>query len=113
MNSKIKHLFTNEIIKAFAKQGYTGDKEMSEIKIICKLFNPCGIGSWFLYEHVEEDLYMAFCLLDDPSYAEIGTISLNELVALKLPFGLGIERDIHFPTGEKTLKEIYDKVKGR
>lgn len=113
MNSKFKHLFTNEIIRAFAKQGYTGDKEMSEIKIICKLFNPCGIGTWFLYEHVEEDIYMAFCLLDDPSCAEIGTISLNELVALKLPFGLGIERDIYFHSGEKTLNQIWDEVKKR
>ena len=111
MNSQFKNLIPNSILKAFAEQGYTGNKQMSEIKIICKLFNPCGAGTWWLYEHVEEDVYMAFCLLDDPTYAEIGTISLLEMKALRLPFGLGIERDIHFPTGEKTLKQIWDKVK--
>lgn len=113
MNSKIKNLIPESIKQAFAKQGYTGDKEMSDIKIICKLFNPCGVGTWWLYEHIEEDIFMAFCLLDDPSYAEIGTISLEEMIALKLPFGLSIERDIHFPTGEKTLKQIWDSVKKR
>ena len=113
MNDKLKKLIPSFIEKAFAAQGYTGDKSMSEIKIICKLFNPCGMATWWIYEHIEEDIYMAFCLLNDPAYAEIGTISLEELANVKLPLGLSIERDIHFPVGEKTLKEVWDEVKGR
>lgn len=108
---KIETLFTEQIQEAFKQQGYTGDKSMAEIKVVCKLFNPCGVGTWWLYEHVEGDIYMAFCLLGNSQDAEIGAISLNELLSLKLPFGLSIERDIHFTPFEKTLREIYDQVK--
>lgn len=113
MNHKIKKLLPDTIQKAFIEQGYTGGKSMNEIKIICKLFNPVGVGTWWLYEHVEEDIYMAFCLLHDKEFAEIGTISIEELTALKLPLGLSIERDIHFEIGEKTLQQIWNEVKRR
>jgi hypothetical protein len=113
MNPKIKKLLPPFIQEAFGKQGYTGDKQMNEIKIICKLFNPCGVGTFWLYEHVEDDIYMGFCLLNDPSFAEIGTVSLDELTALKLPLGLSIERDLHFHVGEKTLEQVWNEVKGR
>lgn len=104
-------LITKAIEKAFQKQGYCGDKQMSEIKIVCKLFNPVGADTWYLYEHVENDIYMAFVTLGDPDCAEIGTISLNELESLRLPFGLKIERDRYFDPLSRTLKEVYDKVK--
>lgn len=109
----IDKLIPKKIEAAFQAQGYTGDKSMWQIKIICKLFNPVGAGTWWLYEHVEEDIYMAFCCLGNPQDAEIGTISVNEMLALKLPFGLSIERDLYFEPGEKTLKKVYDEVKNK
>lgn len=109
----IDKLIPKGIQEAFQKQGYTGNKKMSDIKIICKLFNPCGTGTWWLYEHVEEDIYMAFCLLHNPQDAEIGTISLDEMLALRLPMGLTIEIDLCFKPGEMTLKQVFDEVKQR
>lgn len=103
-------LITKELQEAFKKQGYVGDKSFKDIPVICKLFNPMGAGTWWLYEHVEDDIYMAYCLLDDPTFAECGTISINEMKALRLPFGLGIERDICFEIGQKTLQEVIDEV---
>lgn len=113
MNTEINKLFGKDVLKAFEEQGYTGDKNMSQIKIVCKLFNPIGVGTWWLYEHIEEDIYMAFCLLSDPSDAEIGSISLDEMMAVKLPLGLKIERDKSFQPFSKTLEEVYNEIKGR
>lgn len=110
---KMKKLIPDTLKKAFEKQGYMGDKKMEEIPIICKLFNPIGTGTWWLYEHVEDDIYMCFALLDSPMFAEIGTVSLRELASLQLPLGLSIERDKFFDVGEKTLQEVWDEVKGK
>lgn len=104
-------LITKEIEKAFEKQGSTAEMDMDEIKIICKLFNPVGAETWYLYEKEDSDVYWCFVNLGDPTYAECGTVSLNELKSLTLPLGLKIERDRHFPIGKYTLKEVYDKIK--
>lgn len=105
-------LITKEIEAAFQKQGDTSEKGMAEIQIICKLFNPAGAGTWWLYEDLGDGIYMAFALLDSPMFAEIGTINIDEMKALKLPFGLGIERDTSVKPFQLNLKEVYDKVKG-
>jgi len=104
-------IITKAIEKAFEKQGDTSQLSMSNIKIVMKLFNPCGAGTWYLYEHLEDDIYMCFANLDDPEMAECGTVSMSELMSLRLPFGLKIERDMHFEPLSITLKEVYDKIK--
>ena len=61
-------------------------------------FNPCGAGTWLLSEldpeHPEE---CGFGLADlGFGTPESGSIGLLELTEYRGPFGLGIERDIHF-----------------
>jgi hypothetical protein len=104
-------IITKAIEAAFAKQGKTSQKSMSEIKIVMKLFNPIGAGTWYIYEHIEDDIYMCFANLGDPMMAEMGTVSLDELMSLRLPMGLHIERDMHFDPLSRTLKDVYDKIK--
>ena len=104
-------IFTKPIEKAFEKQGDTSQKEMKDIFIIMKLFNPCGAGTWYLYEKLDDDVYMCFANLGDPMMAEIGTVSMNEILSYRGMFGLGIERDMHFEPMKMTLREVYDKVK--
>lgn len=104
-------LITKAIEAAFAKQGDTSQKSMADIMIVAKYFNPMGAGTWYLYEHLEDDIYMGFVTLGYPEDAECGTVSMTELQELRLPFGLGIERDMHFDPLSMTLKEVYDKVK--
>ena len=59
-----------------------------------KFFNPFGIGTWLATE-LDEDGDILFGLAD-LGYPELGSFSLEELSSLRLPFGLGIERDILF-----------------
>ena len=64
---------------------------------VVKLFNPCGAATWLLSEIDPEDQDIAFGLADlGMDCAELGSVSLAELQSIRLPFGLGIERDLHF-----------------
>ena len=104
-------LITKAIEAAFAKQGDTSQKEMSEIKIVMKLFGG-GAFSWYIYEKLDDDIYMAFVNLGDPEMSECGTISMSEIEAVKFPpFGMGVERDMYFEPLSRTLKDVYDTVK--
>ena len=99
-------ILTKEIIKAFAKQGYTGDKSAKDIKIVMKLFNPSGAGTWYLYEKEDEDTYWGYVNLGDIVNAECGTVSMSELMAYRGRFGLGIERDKFFEPLSMSLEEV-------
>lgn len=104
-------IITKKIEMAFTKQGYTGNMTSDRIKIIMKLFNPAGAGTWYLYEKEDDDTYWGFVNLGDPICAECGRVSMSELMSLRLPYGLKIERDLHFEPMSKTLKEVMDIVK--
>jgi hypothetical protein len=103
-------ILTKEIIKAFAKQGYTGDKSAKDIKIVMKLFNPSGAGTWYLYEKEDEDVYWGYVNLGDIDNAECGTVSMSELMNFRGRFGLGIERDKFFEPLSMSLEEVMDIV---
>jgi hypothetical protein len=104
-------LITKKIEQAFEKQGYCGNKSMKDIKIVLKLFGG-GAFTWYLYEKVDDDIYMAFVNLGDPEMAEIGTVSMSELEGIKFPpFELGIERDMYFEPLSMSLEDVYNKVK--
>ena len=104
-------ILTSEILKAFAKQGRTGNKSAKDIKIVMKLFNPVGAGTWYLYEKEDDDIYWGFVNLGDIDCAECGTVSMNELMAFRGRFGLGIERDMHFKPLSMSLEEVINIVK--
>ena len=103
-------ILTSEILKAFAKQGKTGNKSAKDIKVVMKLFNPSGAGTWYLYEKEDEDIYWGFVNLGDYQMSECGTVSMTELMAYRGMFGLGIERDMHFEPLSMSLKEVMDIV---
>lgn len=69
-----------------------------KFKAELKLFNPTGMGTWYISE-LDPETNVAFGLCDLHE-AEFGYISLDELEAIKLPFGLGIERDKFFQPKE-------------
>jgi hypothetical protein len=61
---------------------------------VVKFFNPIGVGTWLATELDEDgDTLYGLADLGEP---ECGSFSLGEMAALRLPFGLGIERDILF-----------------
>lgn len=64
---------------------------------VVKFFNPLGEGVWLATE-LDADGDTLFGLADI-GYPELGSFSLEELTSIRLPFGMGIERDILF-TGD-------------
>lgn len=63
---------------------------------VLKLFNPTGPGTWLITE-IDPDGDTMFGLCDlDMDCVELGSVSLRELTSVTLPFGLTIERDVHF-----------------
>lgn len=103
-------IITKEIEQAFQKQGKTGRMSAKDIKIVLKLFNPTGAGTWYLYEKEDEDIYWGFVNLGCSYEAECGTVSMSELMAFKGRFGLGIERDMHFKPLSMSLAEVQEIV---
>ncbi|MDX8500867.1 DUF2958 domain-containing protein [Mesorhizobium sp. VK4C] len=63
---------------------------------VVKFFNPLGEGVWLATE-LDADGDTLFGLAD-LGWPELGSFSLEELTSVRLPFGMGIERDIHFAT---------------
>lgn len=64
---------------------------------VVKFFNPLGAGVW-LGAELDEDGDIMFGLADI-GYPELGYWSLSEMQSVRLPFGMGIERDLLF-TGD-------------
>ncbi|MDT9598618.1 DUF2958 domain-containing protein [Sphingosinicella rhizophila] len=63
---------------------------------ILKLFNPLGAATWLATELADDDDTL-FGLADlGFGCPEMGSFSLSEITAVRLPFGLSIERDIAF-----------------
>ena len=72
-----------------------------EFKAVLKLFNPTGLGTWYLSElDPETNVAFGLCHITDKEY---GYVDLNELENFKGALGLGIERDKFFTP--KTLEE--------
>ncbi|MGE0502528.1 MAG: DUF2958 domain-containing protein [Rhizobiaceae bacterium] len=63
---------------------------------VVKFFNPIGAGTWLSTE-LDADGDTLFGLADlGFGSPEIGSFSLSELISVRLPFGMGIKRDILF-----------------
>ena len=75
-----------------------GTRRGADHKPVVKWFNPCGSGTWLVSElDPEYPDECAFGLADlGFGTPELGSIGLLELTEYRGPFGLGIERDIHF-----------------
>ena len=96
-------LLTKEITDKAQKQ-YDKGSDLEGQMVVAKFFNPAGRGTWYLMN-----------LADDKDYAwgivdlfevEMGSFSIKELSDAKLPFGLGIERDINFSGTYSDLKNL-------
>ena len=62
-----------------------------------KLFNPCGAATWLITEMDPDDHDRLFGLADlGMGFPELGYASLADLASIRLPYGLSIERDLHF-----------------
>ena len=84
-------LLTDELREQLLANGR--NRDVDHIPVV-KFFNPLGQGVWLATELDEDgDTLFGLADLDEP---ELGSFSLAEMIAVRLPMGLGIERDILF-----------------
>ncbi|BAI99165.1 single-stranded DNA endonuclease [Sphingobium sp. TA15] len=84
-------LLTSELRQRLLANGRQADADPMPV---VKFFNPLGEGVWLATElDADGDTLFGLADLGEP---ELGSFSLSELAAVRLPFGLGIERDILF-----------------
>lgn len=68
---------------------------------VVKFFNPIGAATWLFTElDADDDTLFGLCDLGFGT-PEMGYASLSEIEDIRLPFGLGIERDIGFATATR------------
>lgn len=95
-------LLTKEILKKFeSKPIGSTDGQGDQAEIVVKFFTPWANWTWYATEFDGEDLFFG---LVDGFEKELGYFSLSELKSVSGPFGLAIERDIHF--SEKKLADV-------
>lgn len=81
---------------------YAQDGKGDEAMAFVKFFAPTNNWTWYAMEFDGEDTFFG---LVDGFEKELGYFSLKELESVTLPFGLKIERDLHWrPTAIKDLK---------
>lgn len=105
-------LLTEEIISQFEAHPIgSQDGKGLYAEVLVKYFNPCGSGTWLITEAEREGddwrLY-GYCHIFE---WEWGYLLLSELESLRLPFGLGVERDLY--TGGKYLRDFLSEEESR
>lgn len=89
-------LRANDMVRRAAARDNRPEPDLAPL---VKFFNPLGAATWLATELREDG--DTLCGLMDLGFGrpEIAAFSLSELASVRLPFGLGIERDLHFHTG--------------
>lgn len=108
---KTKLLQFIEVLDLMQTPPLYGNEGKEGSPLVCmKLFNPSGVGTWYITEFSRvapdgcENLAFGLCDLGDP---ELGYVSIEELSNFKGPMGIGIEIDMHFKP--ITLAELREK----
>jgi Protein of unknown function (DUF2958) len=92
-------------------QWNAGREKTEDFKPIVKLFCPWSGATWLLSELDPEDHDLAFGLCDlGMGFPELGRVRLSELIAVRGPGGLRIERDRWFRPN-KTLTAYADEAR--
>jgi hypothetical protein len=87
-------LLTKEILKKLPALYANDGKKPENIPVIVKFFTPWSNWTWYATEYnPAEKLFFG---LVKGFETELGYFSLNELESVTGPYGLKIERDIHF-----------------
>jgi len=71
-----------------------GGREPDPVPVV-RFFDPVGQATWLATEIDTDDILFGLADLGFGS-PELGSFSLEEMQSVRLPFGLGIERDIFF-----------------
>lgn len=107
MNIRLITKAQREVMLRNGREQYEAQKKDQGIdfKPVVKLFTPDAQCTWLLSELHPNDPDIAFGLCDlGMGCPELGSVRISEIEALRGPFNLPVERDLHF-IPEKTLTE--------
>lgn len=100
-------MITKAILKKLPKLYSTENIPVEKKNVICKYFSPVGNWTWYVIEGEEQKngdiLFWGYVKGHENEY---GFFSLNQLNKIRLPYGLKIERDLHF--GNVPLIDILE-----
>ena len=99
-------LITKEIANKLPNLYENAELYPEDIKVPLKLFNPYGIGTWYITEmNTETGIMFGWC---DLGFPELGYVDFNELKELRIrPFNGKIERDRHW-NPNTTLEQVMN-----
>ena len=96
-------LLTNELKRKLTKAGYNNMTPM------CKLFTPWGHATWLL-TGIEDGILYGYADLGMGCVEWGGIASLDEVEAIRGPFGLRVERDQYWSHSEGTNYTQLDSL---
>ena len=86
-------LLTKKDIASIPKLYETDNMKLDDTTVYVKFFTPWSNWTWYVIEFDGENQCFGFVKGHE---AEFGYFSLKELASIEGPFGLKVERDIHF-----------------
>lgn len=91
-------LITKKLKETMPKLYATENTPCDDKIAMVRYFIPGTTAQWFGIEYSEEEnLMFGFAsLFADPIMDEYGYFSLDELLGIRGPFGMQVERDLHF-----------------
>lgn len=95
-------LLTKELRKKLPPLYSTENND--EAKSVCKFFTPDSNFTWHVFEFDGEDTMFGFVEGLDKEW---GYFSLGELIEVRGPLGLKVERDMYYTP--KTKKELNER----
>jgi hypothetical protein len=98
-------LLTKELLERFAALGRQ-ETQGEDALIVAKFFTPDSDWTWYATEYDPES--REFFGLVHGFEAELGYFSLDELESARGPFGLPIERDLHWR--ECTVADVRRRI---
>lgn len=78
--------------RAYREAQARGEHEPDPVPVV-RFFNPVGAATWLATEIDADGILFGLADLGFGS-PELGSFALNELEEIRLPFGLGIEREL-------------------
>ena len=105
-DSQFKKLRSNETENRFR---HMEGSKLRDYKPVAKLFTPWSGATWLFTELQSNGILFGLCYVGI-GCPEYGYVSISELENMRGPWGLKVERDIHFKA-EMTLSEYYEAAK--
>ena len=91
-------MLTKELTEKLNRAGYAGTKP------ICKLFTPWGRATWLITSIDQDGIVSGWADLGMGCVEHGGIATIEELEAIRGPFGMKIERDLYWTPPENEVE---------